>query len=155
MCPNNAPTGCKRAPGGAAGMQQCRNDWQAWHILQGAQSRRSGRKQENCEKNRANCAAAMVSRARRCFSMGVWTCSLRGTQRQSHTHTHRDTHTACLFHSFSQALSVSGLQKSFGPWPSSRTRACLYSASVRSTVLSPGSFRSRCGFGMDALYPTY
>ena len=27
-------------------MQQCQNHWQAWHILQCAQSRRSGRKQE-------------------------------------------------------------------------------------------------------------
>ena len=65
------------------------------------------------------------------------------TQRDTETQTHRDTHTGSLSHSFSQALSVSGLQKSFGPWPSSRTRACLYSASARSTVLSPGSFRSR------------
>ena len=112
---------------------------------------RAGRR-KNSEKNPANCAAAVVSRARRrlsvpgaaysagravVFSMTVWTCSLRETQR------HRDTHTGCLCHSFSQALSVSGLQKSFGPWPSSRTRACLYSASARSTVLSPGSFRSR------------
>ena len=113
---NNAATGRKRAPGGAAGMQQCQNHWQAWHILQCAQSRRSGRKEEklreksgklrcrcgfartqafkyawrsifcrarspggragsrkNCKQNPANYAAAVLSRARRRFSMGVWT----------------------------------------------------------------------------------
>ena len=113
---NNAATGRKRAPGGAAGMQQCQNHWQAWHILQFAQSRRSGRKEEklreksgklrcrcgftrtqafkhawrgifcrarspggragsrkNCKQNPANCAAAVLSRTRRRFSMGVWT----------------------------------------------------------------------------------
>ena len=50
-------------------MQQCQNHWRAWHILQCAQSRRSGRKEEKCEKNPANCAAAVVSRARRRLSM--------------------------------------------------------------------------------------
>ena len=59
-------------------MQQCQNDWQAWHILQGAQSGRSGRKQEKLREKSANCAAAVISRARRRLSMGVWTCSLRG-----------------------------------------------------------------------------
>ena len=59
---------------------------------------------KNCEKNPENCAAAVVSRARRrlsmrgvaysaghavIFSMTVWTCSLGGTQRQSHTDTQR------------------------------------------------------------------
>ena len=59
---------------------------------------------KNCEQNPANCAAAVVSRARRrlsmrgvaysagrtvIFSMTVWTCSLRETQRQSHTDTQR------------------------------------------------------------------
>ena len=113
---NNGATGRKRAPGGAGGMQQCQNHWQAWHILQRAQSRRSGRKEEkfreksgklrcrcgfartqafkhawrgifcrarspggragsrkNCKQNPANCAAAVLLRARRRFSMGVWT----------------------------------------------------------------------------------
>ena len=40
-------------------------------------------------KNPANCAADVLSRARRRFSIGVWTCSLRETQRQSHTDTQR------------------------------------------------------------------
>ena len=31
-------------------MQQCQNHWHAWHILQCAQSRRSGRKQEKLRK---------------------------------------------------------------------------------------------------------
>ena len=59
---------------------------------------------KNCEKNPANCAGAMVSRARRRLSMRgvaysagravicsmtVWTCSLRKTQRQSHADTQR------------------------------------------------------------------
>ena len=99
--PFHAATGRKRAPGGAAGMQQC-------GIFCSARSpggRAGSRK--NCEKNPANCAAAVVSRARRrlsmrgvaysagravIFSMTVWTCSLRGTQRQSHTDTQRHAH---------------------------------------------------------------
>ena len=66
---------------------------------------------ENCEKNPANCAAAVVSRARRrlsmrgvaysagravIFSMTVWTCSLRETQRQNHTDTQRHAHRLSL-----------------------------------------------------------
>ena len=66
---------------------------------------RAGRR-KNSEKNPANCAAAVVSRARRrlsmpgaaysagravIFSMTVWTCSLRETQRHSHTDTHERT----------------------------------------------------------------
>ena len=131
-------------------MQQCQNHWQAWHILQCAQSRRSGRKEENfreksgklrCRRGFARTQfkhawCGVFCRARSGFSMTVWTCSLKETQRHSHTDTQRHAHSS------SQALSVSGLQKSF-PWPSSRTRACLYSASARSTVLSPGSFRRR------------
>ena len=114
-CKNNAATGRKRAPGGAAGMQQCQNHWQPWHILQCAQSRRSGRKDEqlreksgklrcrcgfartqafkhawrgifcrvrspgsragsrkNCKQNPANCAAAVLSRARAGVSAWVF-----------------------------------------------------------------------------------
>ena len=40
-------------------------------------------------KNPANCAADVLSRARRRSSMSVWTCSLRETQRQSHTDAQR------------------------------------------------------------------
>ena len=147
---NNVPTGCKRAPGSAAGMQQCQNDWQAWHILQGAQSRRSGRKQEKLReksgKLRCRCGFARTQ----AFQRG---CLDMFTKRDTETepHTHRDTRTGCLYHSFSQALSVSGLQKSFGPWPSSCTRACLYRARARSTV-EHGCYS---GSGMDALYGTY
>ena len=62
--------------------------------MQQCQGRAGSRK--NCEKNPANCAAAVVSRARRRFSMGVWTCSLRGTQRQSHTYTETRTQVAFI-----------------------------------------------------------
>ena len=66
---------------------------------------------KNCEKNPANCAAAVVSRARKrlsmrgvaysagravIVSMSVWTCSLRETQRQSHTDTQRHAHRLSL-----------------------------------------------------------
>ena len=87
---NNAATGRKRAPGGAAGMQQCQNHWQAWYILQCAQSRRSGRKEEKLREKsgKLRCQEAeniaskiqqtaqplrFRARARRRFSMGVWT----------------------------------------------------------------------------------
>ena len=135
-------------------MQQCQNHWQAWHILQCAQSRRSGRKEEKLREKSGNCAAAVVSRARRrlsmrgaaysagravIFSMTLWTCSLRETQRHSHTDTQRHAHRL----SWSPGIVRVRVAKVFGPWPSSRMRACLYSASARSTVLSPGSFRSR------------
>ena len=71
---------------------------------------RAGRR-KNSEKNPANCAAAVVSRARRrlsmpgaaysagravVFSMTVWTCSLRETQRHSHTDTQRHAHRLSL-----------------------------------------------------------
>ena len=103
---------------------------------------RSSRKQEKLQeksgKLRCRCGFARTQ----AFQHG---CVDMFFKRDTETepHIHKNTHTGCLYHSFSQALSVSGLQKSFGPWPSSRTRACLYSASARSTVLSPGSFRSR------------
>ena len=70
---------------------------------------RAGRR-KNSEKNPANCAAAVVPRARRClsmlgaisagravvFSMTVGTCSLRETQRHSHTDTQRHAHRLSL-----------------------------------------------------------
>ena len=71
---------------------------------------RAGRR-KNSEKNPANCAAAVVSHARRrlsmpgaaysggravVFSMTVWTCSLRETQRHSHTDTQRHAHRLSL-----------------------------------------------------------
>ena len=49
-----------------------------------------------------------------------------------------------LFYSFSQALSVSELRKSFGPWPSTRTRAC---PPLREKLLGERYY----GLGMDAL----
>ena len=67
---------------------------------------RTGRR-KNSEKNPAVCAPVVVSRARRrfgmagvaysagravVFSMIVWTCSLRETQRHSHTDTQRHAH---------------------------------------------------------------
>ena len=91
-------------------MQQCQNDWQAWHILQGALSRRSGRKQEKLRKKsgklRCRCGfARTLAFQHGCLDM----LTKRDTETEPHTHT--DTHTGCLYHSFSQALSVSGLQK--------------------------------------------
>ena len=64
-------------------------------------------RRKNSEKNPAICAPVVVSRARRrfgmagvaysagravVFSMTVWTCSLRETQRHSHTDTQRHAH---------------------------------------------------------------
>ena len=109
--------------------------WVAWHILQGAQSRRSGRKQETLREKIRQTALPMCFRAHAGVSAWVF----------GHVHyeRHRDTHRHAHRLSLSQLQPVSGLQKSFGQWPSSSTRACLYSASARSTVLSPGSSRSR------------
>ena len=89
-------------------MQQCQNHWQAWHILQCAQSRRSGRKQEKLReksgKLRCRCGFARTQafkhawrgifcRARSDFQHA---CSLRETQRQSHTDTQKHAHRLSL-----------------------------------------------------------
>ena len=105
-------------------MPQCQNHWQAWHILQCAQSRRSGRKEEKFReksgKLRCRCGFARTQAFKHAWR-GIFCRARSGfqhdcldmfTKRDTETQTHRDTHKGCLCHSFSQALSVSGLQKS-------------------------------------------
>ena len=102
---NNAATGRKRAPGGAAGMQQCQNHWQAWRILQCVQSRRSGRKQEKLQeksgKLRCRCGFARTQAFKHAWR-GVF-CRARSdfqhdfldmfTKRDTETEPHRHTET--------------------------------------------------------------
>ena len=113
---------------------------------------RAGRRQ-NSEKNPANCAAAVVSRARRrlsmpgaaysagravVFSMTVWTCSLRETQRHSHT----ETRTQVVFVTASaRHCPCPGCNSLLGHGPAP-ARELVCTVQSRSTVLSPGSFRS-------------
>ena len=108
---NNGPTGRKRAPGSTGGMQQCQNHWQAWHILQCAQSSRSDRKEEKfgekSGKLRSRCGFARTQafwhgwhgifcRARSglqhdCLDM----FTKRDTETQPHRHT--ETRTQAVF----------------------------------------------------------
>ena len=102
---NNGAMGRKRAPEGAGGMQQCQNHWQAWHILQCAQSRRSGRKEEKFReksgKLRCRCGFARTQafkhawrsifcRARSFFQHD---CLDMFTKRSTETQPHRHTET--------------------------------------------------------------
>ena len=102
----DAATGRKRAPGGAAVMQQCQNHWQAWHILQCAQSRRSGRKQEKLReksgKLRCRCGFARTQAFKHAWR-GIF-CRARSDfqhdwldmfiKRDTTTEPHRHTETA-------------------------------------------------------------
>ena len=117
-------------------MQQCQNHWQAWHIVQCAQARRSGRKEEKFReksgKLRCRCGFArkqvfkhawrgIFCRARSGFQHD---CLDMFTKRDTETQPHRHTET--------------------------RTQVVFVTASARHCPC-PGCN----GSGMDALNRTY
>ena len=89
-------------------MQQCQNHWQAWHSLQCAQSRRSGRKQEKLRekssKLRCRCGFARTQAFKHAWR-GIF-CRARSdfqhdcldmfTKRDTETEPHRHTETRRL-----------------------------------------------------------
>ena len=58
---NNAPTGRKRAPKGAADMRACQNPWQSWYTRYSEDSKWLPSKGHNRKTNPENQAAAVDS----------------------------------------------------------------------------------------------
>ena len=85
-------------------MQQCQNHWQAWHVLQCAQSRRSGRKEKKSEKN-PGCGFARTHAFKHAWR-GIFCRARSGFQhdcldmftiRETQRHRHTETRTQVVF----------------------------------------------------------